>query len=222
LGPDNYRQQSRHLRFRRCKFPPGRAGPFGEENKDERGSIRESEQEDSSSDSDEEVKSLNQVAKHVDWEDVKRIIEHPSEDEQSSESESEDKDVDKDEDKDEDADEDEEIVSKPKRLKAEVERQPTRLILRSSRPVSPEPEQEQRVSSDVVVTEAKVQVPAVLVAGDQHRRVEEHVLYTTRWPESLSTPNPPLNAVSMAEATKPHQRTPDRRNGCVTSFKGFL
>lgn len=82
-------EPSPHLLPRRCKFPPGREGPSSDEDKDERGSIRDSEQEDSydddDDDEDEETKRVREAAavRRVDWEDVKRIIEHPSEDEQS-------------------------------------------------------------------------------------------------------------------------------------------
>jgi hypothetical protein len=89
-------EPSPHLLPRRCKFPPGREGPSSGEDKDERGSTRDSEQEDSydddddddsddDEDEDEETKRVREAAavKRVDWEDVKRIIEHPSEDEQS-------------------------------------------------------------------------------------------------------------------------------------------
>ena len=85
------------------KFPPGREGPFGDEDKDEKGSIRDSEQgnpydddnddddggdedDEGEDDEDEQRKRRREAmaARRVSWEAVKRIIEHPSEDEQSS------------------------------------------------------------------------------------------------------------------------------------------
>jgi hypothetical protein len=149
----------------RCKFPPGRQGYFGDEDKDERGSIRESERDSSCDDSDEHDKEAVRGLKRANWEDVKRIIDHPSEDEQSSS---------------EDEPERKEDVSESTSLKGEVDRESDGLNL-GSRPASPEPEQEQVVSTEVVRherTESKTLVATVYMEGDQHRRIEEHVVCT--------------------------------------------
>ena len=176
--PEHSPERSPHLRSQRRKFPPGRHRPFDEEDKDETGSSRSSEQEDSSSDSDdgeeeeeEEAKRLREAAaKSVDWEDVKRIIEHPSEDERSSsgtvsEGEAEVEEEEKgsesnsleaevehpgeddqqgasgEESEPESESECEETISASTRLKAEADRQLRDLTLGSST-ASPEPGQE--------------------------------------------------------------------------------
>jgi hypothetical protein len=282
--PEHSLERRQRLLVPRCKFPPGREGPFGDDDKDDRGSIRESEQEDSDDsddDDDKEAKRLREAARRVDWEDVKHIVEHPSEDERSvSFDESDDEDnengsdpgrlkseVDRQDEQSasEDDSEDEERASDSGRLRTEVEhpsedeqsapgdpvsgdedkvkisasrrlkaeadlriRQP----IRGSRTASPEPEpepepeQEQHVSSGVSVSsssESKVEVPAVQVAGDhQHRSVEERVIYTTRWPEPVSTPSHPPNPEALPEAAKAPECIPQQRSGCMTVAKGFL
>ena len=188
-GPEHYLEPGRRLLdLRRCKVPPGRKGRVDQEDKDDRGSLRESDQEEeSSNESDEETAFW---AESVHWEHVKRIIEHPSEDEQSlSEAESE---------KD-----DEENVSDSPRLAAEADSETSHLILESrTANAEPEPEPEpepQLVSTAEENTKSKVQVPAMLVAGDQHRRAEERVIFTTRWPE----PSPSLNGAGTTSTCGP-------------------
>jgi hypothetical protein len=73
-------QDGRLLNVRRTKCPPGRETTLADDD-DQRGSTRASEQ-DSSDEGSEEADDDQE--RRVDWEDVKRIIEHPSEDEQSS------------------------------------------------------------------------------------------------------------------------------------------
>ena len=161
--PEHFLEQSRHLFYRRCKYPPGRGGPVGEEDEDDRGSIREPEQESSRGESVDDDDEALRLAKGANWEDVKRIIEHPSEDESEDEGE----------------------FSESRRLKVEVDRELVGLVLGST-PTHPDQEQEQPASTKdfrADDTEFRAQVAALHIEGDQHRRVEERVIYTTSWPE---------------------------------------
>jgi hypothetical protein len=187
-GSEHYPEPGRRLLdLRRCKVPPGRKGRVDQEDKDDRGSIRESDQEEESSDESDEETAF--WAESVHWEHVKRIIEHPSEDEQSLSEEESEKD-------------DEEHVSDSPRLEAEVDSEKSHPVLESGT-ANAELEPEQQLMSTAVSIEenakSKVQVPAMLVAGDQHRRAEERVIFTTRWPE----PSPSLNGAGTTSTCEP-------------------
>jgi hypothetical protein len=129
-------EQTQRVPFRKCKFPPGREGPFGDEDKDEKGSIRESEQgnsydddddddgddedDEDGDDEDEQRKRRREAtaARRVSWEDVKRIIEHPSEDEQSWAGDAPTHEV-----ENEDVSETEEKLSAPNPPESDIDRQ---------------------------------------------------------------------------------------------------
>ena len=159
LTPEHHLEACRHLLyFNRYKFPPGREGSFSGEDEDDRGSIRGSEQESSSDDSDQGDEEAGSTVKGANWEAVKRIIEHPSEDEQSaSEAESEDDNT--------IAIVGEEEISESKQWKDEIDYD-LEGLLTGSLPLDQGPEQEQGISTDVFrggdkETETKVQVAAV-------------------------------------------------------------
>jgi hypothetical protein len=161
---DHRDQDGRLLNIQRTKCPPGRETTLADD-EEQRGSIRASEQ-DSSDEGSEEVD--DDQDRRVDWEDVKRIIEHPSEDEQSL-----------------GGDNSEEEASESQSLRDEVDRAIEDAILGST-PTNPEPEQEPEqeqeqkqereqerqerpVSADAFRgenIELSIQVPAVPVDGD--------------------------------------------------------
>jgi hypothetical protein len=144
-------QGGRLLNVRRIKCPPGRETTFADD-EDQRGSTRASEQ-DSSDEGSEEVDDDQE--RRVDWEDVKRIIEHPSEDEQSL-----------------GGGNSEEEASESQSLGDEVERAIEDAILGPT-PTNPEPEPEQEQERPVSIDafreenmEPSIQVSAVHVDGD--------------------------------------------------------
>jgi hypothetical protein len=118
---DHRDQDGRLLNVRRAKCPPGRETTVADD-EDQRGSTRASEQDSSDEDS-EEVDDDQEC--RVDWEDVKRIIEHPSEDEQSL-----------------GGDDSEEEASESQSLRDEADRVIEDAILGPT-PINPEPEPEQ-------------------------------------------------------------------------------
>jgi hypothetical protein len=143
------------LNVQRTKCPPGRETTLADDD-DQRGSIRASEQ-DSSDEGSEEADDDRE--RRVDWEDVKRIIEHPSEDEQSfvgdnsEEEASESQSLQDDEDR---AIED--VILGPTPTNPELEPEP-----------EPEQEQERPLSNNTFREEnmeLSIQVPAVHVDGD--------------------------------------------------------
>lgn len=158
---DHRGQDGRLLNVQRSKCPPGREATLADD-EDQRGSIRASEQ-DSSDEGSEEVD--DDQDRRVDWKDVKRIIEHPSEDEQSL-----------------GGDDSEEEASESQSLRDEVDRAIEDANLGPT-PTNPEPEleqeqeqeqkqereQERPMSTDAFRgenIELSIQVPAVPVDGD--------------------------------------------------------
>jgi hypothetical protein len=136
---------------RRTKCPPGRETTLVDD-EDQKGSTRASEQ-DSSDEGSEEVDDDQEHL--VDWEDVKRIIEHPSEDERSFGGEN----------SEEEASESQSLRDEGDRVVEDAKLEPTP----TNQGPEPEQEHERPVSADAFGrenVELSVQFPAVRVDGD--------------------------------------------------------
>ena len=149
------------LNVRRTKCPPGRETTLPDED-DQRGSTRASEQ-DSSDEGSEEVDDDRD--RRVDWEDVKRIIEHPSEDEQSLvEDNSEDEASESQSLRDEGDRAIEEVILVPTPTNPELEAEAEAVAEQEQ-----EQEQERLLSNNAFReenTELSIQTPEVHVDGD--------------------------------------------------------
>jgi hypothetical protein len=166
---DHLDQNGWLLNIRRTKCPPGRETTLTDDD-DQRGSIRASEQ-DSSDEGSEEVDDDRE--RRVDWEDVKHIIEHPSEDEQSFVGDNSEEEASDSQSLQDDGDRAiEDVILGPTPTNPEPEQE-----LEPEPEPEPEPEQEQEQEQEQERplsngafreenTELSVQVPAVHVNGD--------------------------------------------------------